>query len=460
MRVLLLALMLVILMCSCKKYLDKPTSKSQVIPSTLDDLEALLNYLYLSNSTVPDLLEVAADNYYVPLSTWQNAMASNLVLLQQEALNYIWDKDAFSDISWVPYRHEIYYSNTVLDVLPSIPKNGFNEDRWNRIKGTALFYRGYHFQKLAQLYCQPYSSNSPKASNDLGLPLRLNSIIDEPSVRSTVQQTYDQIIRDLEEAAELLPETTISTVQPNKTAAYGALARTFLCMRDYVNAEHYADLCLARKSSLLDYNSLPVVPIGTRPLPPFTANPEVIYHSYTSGSYLVWNGLAIVDTILYGSYDTNDLRKTIFFDSISDGYSWYGSYASVGNHIENFSGIATDEIYLIKAECAARSDNVSEAMSTLNQLMVKRWKSSEWTPFTATDAADALGKILNERRKELCFRGLRWEDLRRLNLEGANITLKRILGEVEYSLPPEDLRWVMLIPRDVINRSGMQQNPR
>ena len=40
---------------------------------------------------------------------------------------------------------------------------------------------------------------------DLGLVLRMTSDINEPTKRATVQETYYQIIKDLKEAAELLP---------------------------------------------------------------------------------------------------------------------------------------------------------------------------------------------------------------------------------------------------------------
>jgi hypothetical protein len=60
----------------------------------------------------------------------------------------------------------------------------------------------------------------------------------------------------------------------------------------------------------------------------------------------------------------------------------------------------------------------------------------------------------------LLFRNLRWSDLRRFNLEGANITLKRIINGTSYTLPPNDLRWVLLIPDLETSRSGIPQNPR
>jgi hypothetical protein len=68
---------------------------------------------------------------------------------------------------------------------------------------------------------------------------------------------------------------------------------------------------------------------------------------------------------------------------------------------------------------------------------------------------------LLERRKELCFRGLRWQDLRRLNKEPEYAkTLTRKIDGITYTLPPNDPKYVFPIPPNVIALSGMQQNPR
>ncbi|HSU50550.1 MAG TPA: RagB/SusD family nutrient uptake outer membrane protein, partial [Segetibacter sp.] len=123
-------------------------------------------------------------------------------------------------------------------------------------------------------------------------------------------------------------------------------------------------------------------------------------------------------------------------------------------------GIATDEVYLTRAECNARAGNITAAMSDLNSLMSKRWKAGAFVPFAATNTSDALTLILQERRKETLFRGLRWLDLRRLNSEGANITLTRNLNGQLYTLAPNDPKYVLPIPPDVVSLSGMAQNER
>ena len=79
---------------------------------------------------------------------------------------------------------------------------------------------------------------------------------------------------------------------------------------------------------------------------------------------------------------------------------------------------------------------------------------------TATSVSDALQKIQVERRKELVWRGLRWTDIKRYNKEGAGISLIRILNGTTYTLTPNSNLFVLPIPSDEIDISGIIQNPR
>lgn len=440
-------------MSSCKKNLDMKPSKQQAEPSTMQDLMALLNNDPTMNQTnaAASTAELLSDNYYVLSTDWQSNLASGT---PSNSKYYIWSEDGLETNTWSSaYQGIVYQSNFVLDLIDKVDR-GSSETIYNQVKASALFYRSFAFLALAQLYCKPYSTT---ATTDPGIVMRLTSNILTPSYRPTVEQTYNQIISDLKMASELLPEKTAYPTQPNKAAAFGTLARTYLNMRDYLNAGKYSDSVLARFSGLLDYN-------GVTPgnLPMFTANPEIIYFDQTGSSGFQVAPTGIIDTLLFASYQLNDLRKTIFFTSNPGSnpisYSFTGSYGRSNYYF--FDGLTTAEMYLIRAECAARAGNVSTSMAALNTLMQNRWKASAWVPFTASNAADALSIVLNERRKELVFRGQRWPDLRRLNLEAANITLKRIIDNTVYTLPPNDLKWVLLIPKDVIEKSGVAQNPR
>ena len=82
--------------------------------------------------------------------------------------------------------------------------------------------------------------NTGTASTDLGLPLRLDPDMNIPSVRSSVKQTYDQILKDLHEAINLLPVKQVAATRPSKVTALGYLTRAYLFMGDYEKALAYS----------------------------------------------------------------------------------------------------------------------------------------------------------------------------------------------------------------------------
>jgi hypothetical protein len=311
------------------------------------------------------------------------------------------------------------------------------------------------------LYTKPYDSTT--AVSDLGVPIRLSPDVNINVGRGTVQQTYAQIIQDLQNAAQLLTVTSTVKSRPNKVATFAMLARVYLSIGNYTKAGLYADSCLQLYNTLLNYGTLSATS-STTPFVRFNA--EVIFSALTTSASPTLNpNIAKIDTSLYNSYATNDRRKAIFFNANSGAnlgiYSYKGGYDGPPSSNSMFMGLATDEVYLIRSECYARAGYTALAMADLNTLMSNRW-TGIFTPFVAVNADDALYQILTERRKELVFRALRWTDLRRLNKDSRFAkTLTRPMNTVAYTpLAPNDLRYAMLLPATVINTTGVQQNPR
>lgn len=440
----------------CEKYLDIRSSKSTVIPSSLDDLQALLDATpHINEGYYPALLEIATDDYFVPYSIY------NLVTAFEQD-NYCWKPEPLylqKNVTWEwksPFQN-IFIANTVLDRLPAI--EGSASTRGNHIKGTALFFRGFSYFLLAQVYCKSYD---PKGDNaGLGLPLRLTPDFNEASVRSTVQATYNQLIADLQSAVDLLPHTVEFPTRPNKAAAYAALARAYLAMEVYDQADEYAAKALDLYDELIDFNEIDLGAALT--FAPF--HRETIFYAVSMGETIINPRYACVDTALYESYEEHDLRKKAFFtDNGNDTYSFKGSYmGNTGNGF--FVGLAVDELFLIRAECQARADNTPEAMKYLNHLLRHRWAAEHFAPLQVSDNEECLRLILEERRKELLSRGVRWSDLRRLNKDPRFAkTLVRVIddgsNQTTYTLPPNDPRYVFLMPQEVIRITGMQQNLR
>lgn len=439
--------------CSCKKYLDQPPNPTLAIPNSTSDLQALLDSYNSMNFKFPTTMVMLSDDYYL-LPTDLNSVTNATYRGR-----YTWEADDSQFSDWIAiYLGPIKTANAVLDNLSNVPKTASNEKDLDGIKGSALFYRGFYFQACAQLFAQPYKPAT--AASDLGIALRLDGDFNKVSKRSTVADTYQQVINDLQAAVTLLPEKQVLKTRPTKAAAYGALSRTYLSMQDYANAGKYADLCIQAygPDSLIDYNSLNAG--AAAPFKQF--NKEVIFHAIGQTNTLIANSRAKIDSNLYRSFGTNDLRKKLFFKANSNNtYQFKGDYNGSGTSSGYaFGGIVLDEMYLNRAEAYARNNQISLAMADLNKLMKNRWLVGLFTPFSASDQQSALTLILNERRKELIFRGTRWTDLRRLKDDPIfSITPVRKLNNQIVKLDPLSPRYTLLIPSTVINLSGMQQNP-
>jgi tetratricopeptide (TPR) repeat protein len=443
-----------VMLFSCKKdWIKEKPNKTLDVPNATADFQALLDNTGIMNDNRPCMGEVSADNYYITDNVWQT-------WAPHFRNAYIWEKDIYSNTptdnpDWNNSYREVFYANIVLDGIDKVASGEVNSSAWNNVKGSAYFFRGEAFFNVAQLYSKPYSLTFPDYP---GIPLRLNADPNPVSVRANLQDTYNQILNDLQASVNLLPNAPLYKTRPSKPAAYALLAKYYLVKQDYANALKYADLCLNLYDSLLDYNTLNAS--ATFPIPAF--NKEVIFQATLQDDLYNIANVPFVDSALYRSYDNNDLRKKMFFKVNTGGQAIFCGYYTGGSASSSrtFGGIATDEVYLTRAECYARAGNVSSAMNDLNKLMATRWKSGTFVPFTAANTSEALALVLSERRKETLLRGLRWLDLRRLNSEGANITLTRILNGQQYTLPPNDPRYVLPIPPDVIALSNMPQNER
>lgn len=447
----IIALLVIVSSISCKKYLDAKPDKSLVLPSTIEGLQAVLDNHVFMNDADASWDEASADNYYLPEDNY-----NTLLDFQKEA--YIWQNSDYTYASesgndWGQLYDAVYFCNLALENIETIERNETNHIDWDNVKGSALFYRAQTFLHTVWIYSKTYDESTAK--EDYGIVLRTVSDFNVTSVRATVQQTYDKIISDFEDAATLLPSIPQSVTRPSKAAVYAYLARTYMSMREYDSAYQYANLSLQIKSDLMDYNNENDVSINSR-IPFKEFNSEVIFQKIINLYYSnIYPSIERIDTILFNSYNDNDLRKVAFFRQLAPGNCFKGSYA--GSSSKLFTGMATDEVFLMRAECEARLNNKEAALKDLNTLMGKRWKAGFFIPFTATTAEDALNLILAERRKELIFRGLRWMDIKRLNKEGANIILTRLLDGKQYTLSPNDKRYALPLPLDIIS-SEVPQN--
>ncbi|KAA8475685.1 SusD-like starch-binding protein associating with outer membrane [Arcticibacter tournemirensis] len=432
---------------ACDSFLDEKPDKKLVVPSSLADLQAMLDNYNTMSSNTPASGEVSTDDYYLTDADW--AARS-----ETDRRKYLWEKDNLfptgdNGNDWSYSYSSTFTCNTVLNLIGDMERNAANADVWDDIKGQALFFRGMNYLSAAFIWCMAYQEGSP----DPGLPIRLDPDFNLPSLRSSLEETYAQVIKDARASLPLLPLKSVNALRPSKAAAYALLARTYLSMRRYPEAGLYADSCLQLSGTLLDFNTLN----ASASYPVKFLNAEVILER--SGVATPLNpSRAKIDSSLYLLYRDGDLRKTVFFKRNSNGtYAFKGSFE--GSQAL-FTGFAAGEMYLIRAEAAARQGDPQAAMASLNTLLAKRWNKNSFVPLSAAGSGEALQLILLERRKELVMRGLRWMDIKRLNREGAGISLQRKINGQLYTLPAGDPRFALPIPEDVIALSGMPQNPR
>jgi len=448
---------LILLHIGCQKeFLEKKPDRSRLVPVTVEDFQAITEGEVWF--TAPGVQEISSDDFIIA--------DAGLFATSDLVVNaYKWSADVFASESivsdWSVPHTQIFYANLILEGLDKITTGERNTPAYNSLKGTAFFQRAFAYYGLAQVFAAPYI---PAGTNDQpGIPLRLISDLNVRYPRGTVKQTYDQILQDLQTALPLLPEQVLYRNRPCKAAVFALLARIYLTMGDYVNAELYADRALKINGQLLDYTTIKGNAID-RLIPPAlrNANVEVIFYK-GAVNYPFPAGSAASTTVvgpLYTSYAADDLRKLLFFRDRGNGiFSFRGTYGGSLN-VGMCTGLATDELYLIRAECAARRGNTDLALSDLNSLLIKRFNTGKFVPYTGTDVETVLRLVLAERRKELICRGLRWSDLRRLNQDPRfAVELKRTVAGVEYKLPPNSNRYTFPLPNDEILLGGLPQNP-
>lgn len=452
-KITILSVLQLILFAGCEKFLEEKSNKQLSVPTTVEDFQAMLNNFGNLNNDFIAAGEVSADDYFLSDADFNSLGYESDKRLYTWQPDYVTRPQSSAGDEWYNCYKSIYVCNSVLQGLEDNNLAGAVADN---VKGQALVFRAIRYLDGVQVWSPAYNKQS--ANTDLGMVLRLVPDITIPSVRSSVQQTYDVIIKDLSDAILLLPVNSSSVALPGKAVAYGLLARAYLFMGEYEKALQNAEAALgSTNAQVIDFNTLD--PNANFPIPaPNFASQELILWTTMFYANQLNEPVSKIAPALYNLYDDKDLRKVIYFGKNTD-----DTYFFKGTHIGYFgmtNSLTPPELLLIIAECNARLGNLSIAAEALNQLLIKRWKTGDFAPYTFTDNEAALRTILEERRKELVMRGLRWADIKRLNRDGYNLTLTRMINGQTFTLPPNDFRYAIAISEDVIENGGIQQNPR
>jgi hypothetical protein len=441
--------LMVFILASCNDFLaEKPSKSSSLVVTTTDQLDAVLS-LYTTFWREANRAAISATDDYGYITAMHDAYngiygGSGIATLHAGCWDYVSLANASSDELWTSGSYgewaKIFRANMVLAYADKV--SGSSEDK-ERLKTEAHFIRAYSYWILANTYCLPYTEAN---KSEPGLPLKSSTSFEESVARSTLEDTYAFIEADIKEALKcttpLMQNGKARHWRANTAGINGFLARYYLCLNNYTEALKYANNALNEYSTLVDYNTEMyygnngnvTIDAGTPQQQsviikyPYTHNNQTDYtdrinwkeHLYMRFLYH-GSWYYIPSQSLLALYDQqHDLRyryhivQHYSYDrgAVKPSYDYPGYVFFFKDYIP--SGPTTSEMYLIKAECQARLGSYPDGMNTLNLLRAKRIEPGTWVNLTASNQADAIRQILEERRREKPFT-LRWYDLRRYN---------------------------------------------
>lgn len=320
--------------------------------------------------------------------------------------------NGFVTDSWLAGYRAINDVNNVLSALEVV-----NEDIVAKVEGEAKFIRGAVLFDLVRLFAKAYNDGDP--NNNPGVPIVLTptSQIDESSrvPRESVYNVYQQVIQDLTDAENLLPEE--NGFYATKIAAAAMLARVYLQKQDYSNAADAAnraiDMAEANGYELMPsyYDEFPYV---TPPTPQANTAEDIFAMQVTTSTgtsdfqtYYSADGRGdiTIEDAHFELYEPNDDRLSIFYSISGSSYS-----GKAENVYGNVRIIRLAELYLIRAECNFRMGTELgatpvEDINTIRERVLLDPLDEE---------SLTLDAILRERKLELSFEGFTLHDAKRL----------------------------------------------
>lgn len=447
---------------ACNDFLDE-TPKGTIIPETVDDFGMILDD---ATGLWGNQIAYGSSNTLAMDDDVMIAQERESKLYKQEFKAYCWDEQLYeptgNDYDYSGFYKVIYFCNHIINNIDKAPE-GDGKYRRDEVRANALVHRAFAYLMLVNIYAKPYDAAT--AATEPGVALILDA---DPALRlerATVQEVYTQVIADATAALGLLPDMPQYSFRASDAAANALLARTYLYMGDYEKSYGYAEKAVGKVGEPFDFNNLSLY--GNNPdngvdggwivssYDGYACPDVVLYKRSTNSAYYYYN----VSDDLLSLFDKDaDLRYRIFITP----YEWYDDEyldefgMRIGGVWDFNFGLGKGEIYLTAAETAARNGNLEAARKYLNALRIKRMDAELYEDVTETDNAALLKTILEERRRELMFTGLRWFDLRRLNREPQFAkTITHDTSRGVLTLEPGSPRYTLQIPQSVIDANPL-----
>ncbi|KXX70803.1 RagB/SusD family nutrient uptake outer membrane protein [Flammeovirga sp. SJP92] len=392
--------------------------------------------------------------------------------------------------NWSEIYNGILKANTVIEKVDLVTDPQLSEERKLEIKGEALFLRAYHYFTLVKLHggvpliLEPTKSTAP---DDVRVP------------RSSRAEVYQQIIADLTEASNLLPDFytdengndlggSTNKARATMGAANALLAKVYAQSGDWNNtllAIEKMESSTAGYSLLTNYghlfdgehynNAESILEVQYLGTDEGNFAPQLLLPPSISGD--TWRKFVTPSQDLVAAYDAEGdvTRKgaAILFEEVSWVDEYWGN--ATGTSIpfsykwkKAMGWASTDrpyllrlgDIVLLKAEALNETGQSGAAVSELNKI---RSRANLEVVSGGLSKEVLREKILLERRLELAQEGHRWDDLVRHNIAVSTmndlVEIDLRTGQaVNYNMT--EAKVLLPIPQQELDRNpALEQNP-
>ncbi|WP_372936148.1 RagB/SusD family nutrient uptake outer membrane protein [Seonamhaeicola sp.] len=294
------------------------------------------------------------------------------------------------------YEWPYYIVNSANATIGAVTDNeSVTESERDRILSEAYFLRAFGHYIALRTFGQFFD-----LSSNYGIVLKdeLSTVENSQKARSTVQESYDFILSDLDKSIEYNAAFTYN-YYASATAAKAFKANVLLYMGgddNYTEAINLADEVINSGDVELEANFEDIFVNGE-------ANDEVIFCRIAGegqSNKLSYYYQTLVKTSTWlQDYLVDDPRETYSYDTSSSKLKKiYTTEVSGGP--ANYMRLA--EVYLIKAECQARLNLLEEAEITLNEVRNRAYGGIA-PDLEYTTQEELLDLIFDEYVKELCF---------------------------------------------------------
>lgn len=438
------------IMFACSKKLDV-LPQQEITPdqiTTADDVKALLSggyKLLQSGSAFGEqyimMSDLLASDFHVDFvgtfTEYRDVQNKTMV-----ANNFV------AEAMWTNSYALINTVNTVLDKSDLL-----SDDERAAIEAEAKFMRAVAYFELANYYAQPYSTGN--ASSQPGVPIVVEPVYaydatkDNPS-RATVEAVYTQILSDLTDAAQNLPDAQ-DDFRATKYSAEAFLARVYMNMGRYTDAAEMATDIIDNSGLFLESDfSKCFNNTGNSSEDVFAIQQSSQSNAGTTNAGLTTfyaaqptgRGDAQASYYYYGFFDGDDARVYYQYEGISIG-GFSGLYTRKWEEFyKTIPIVRLAEIYLTRGEANLRSGAQVGGATPANDINMVRSRAGTYSIEEPTE-----DDFVWERFRELGFEGDRM------------ITLKRLQFNID-GLPYNDDKLIFPIPqREIDVNKNLVQNP-